>query len=76
MTRERVLSFSLVLCLGFLLLVSLVASAALGASGNFMASLLPWHVFLLESVNFLLSLGVTALLLAMIFKYLPDTEIA
>jgi membrane protein len=30
----------------------------------------------LESVNFLLSLGVIALLLAMIFKYLPDTEVA
>ena len=41
-----------------------------------MAPLRPWHVFLLESVNFLLSLGVIALLLAMIFKYLPDTEIA
>jgi membrane protein len=74
--RERVLSFSLVLCLGFLLLMSLAVSAALGAVGNFIAPLLPWHVFLLESVNFVLSLGVIALLLAMIFKYLPDTEIA
>jgi membrane protein len=74
--RERVLSFGLVLCLGLLLLVSLAVSAALGAVGNFMAPLRPWHVFLLESVNFLLSLGVIALLLAMIFKYLPDTEIA
>jgi membrane protein len=74
--RERVLSFSLVLCLGFLLLMSLAVSAALGAVGNFIAPLLPWHVFLLESVNFVLSVGVIALLLAMIFKYLPDTEIA
>lgn len=74
--RERFLSFGLVLCLGFLLLVSLVVSAALGAVGNFIAPLLPWPVFLLESVNFLLSLGVIALLLALIFKYLPDTEIA
>jgi membrane protein len=74
--RERFLSFGLVLGLGFLLLVSLVVSAALGAVGNFIAPLLPWPVFLLESVNFLLSLGVIALLLALIFKYLPDTEIA
>ena len=74
--RERFLSFGLVLGLGFLLLVSLVVSAALGAVGNFIAPLLPWPVFLLESVNFLLSLGVIALLLAMIFKYLPDAEIA
>jgi membrane protein len=56
--------------------VSLVVSAALGAVGNFIAPLLPWPVFLLESVNFFLSLGVIALLLALIFKYLPDTEIA
>ena len=74
--RERVFSFALVLVLGFLLLVSLVVSTALGAAGNFMAPLLPWPVFLLESVNFLLSSGVIALLLAVIFKYLPDTEIA
>jgi membrane protein len=74
--RERFLSFGLVLGLGFLLLVSLVVSAGLGAVGNFIAPLLPWPVFLLESVNFTLSLGVIALLLAMIFKYLPDAEIA
>jgi membrane protein len=74
--RERFLSFGLVLGLGFLLLVSLVVSAALAAVGNFITPLLPWPVFLLESVNFLLSLGVIALLLAMIFKFLPDAEIA
>jgi YihY family inner membrane protein len=33
-------------------------------------------VFLLESVDFLLSFGAITLLLAMIFKFLPDTEIA
>ncbi len=74
--RERFLSFGLVLGLGFLLLVSLVVSAALGAVGNFIAPLLPWPIFLLESVNFLLSLGVIAMLLAMIFRFLPDAEIA
>ena len=74
--RERFLSFGLVLGLGFLLLVSLVVSTALGAVGEFMAPLLPWPVFMLELVNFLLSLGVIALLLAMIFRYLPDVDIA
>src|SRR5271157_4921599 len=74
--RERFLSFGLVLGLGFLLLVSLVVSAALGAVGTFIAPLLPWPVFLLEAVNFFLSLGVIAVLLALIFKYLPDTDIA
>jgi membrane protein len=74
--RERFLSFGLVLGLGFLLLVSLVVSAALGAVGNFIAPLLPWPVFMLEAINFLISLGVVALLLALIFKYLPDADMA
>jgi len=74
--RERFLSFGMVLGLGLLLLVSLVVSAALGAAGNLIAPLLPWPVFMLEAANFLLSLGVIALLLAMIFKYLPDADIA
>ena len=74
--RERFLSFGLVLGLGFLLIVSLVVSAALGAVGNFITPLLPWPVFMLEAVNFFLSLVVIALVLAMIFKYLPDADIA
>ncbi len=74
--RERFWSFGMVLGLGFLLLASLVVSAALGAAGNVIGPLLPWQVFLLESLNLLLSFGVIALLLAMIYKYLPDTEIA
>jgi membrane protein len=74
--RQRFLSFGLVLGLGFLLIVSLVVSAGLGAVGNFITPLFPWPVFMLEAVNFVLSLGVIALLLAMIFKYLPDAHIA
>ena len=74
--RQRFLSFSLVLGTGFLLLLSLVSSAALGAVERFMGHLLPWPVFLLELVDFLLSFGVITLLLALIFKLLPDTQIA
>jgi membrane protein len=74
--RQRFLSFSLVLGTGFLLLLSLVASAALEAVSRFMGYLLPWPVFLMESVDFLFSFGVITLLLAAIFRLLPDTEIA
>lgn len=74
--RERFLSFGLVLGLGCLLLASLVASAALGGAGNLIVPRLPWVVSMLEALNFLLSLGVIAMLLAMIFKYLPDADIA
>ena len=74
--RQRFLSFSLVLGTGFLFLLSLVSSIALGAVERFLGYLLLWPVFLWESVDFLLSFGVITLLLAAIFRLLPDTEIA
>jgi len=74
--KQRFLSFSLVLGTGFLLLLSLISSAALGAVQRFMGHILPWPVFLLESVDFLFSFAVITLLLAMIFKLLPNTQIA
>jgi len=43
---------------------------------NVIVPLLPWPGFWLESANFLLSLGIIALLLAMILKYLPDAAVA
>jgi membrane protein len=74
--RQRFLSFTLVLVLGFLLMVSFVASAALGAAGNLMVPLLPGSLFMLQGLNFLLSLAVIWLLLAVIFKILPDAPVA
>jgi len=74
--RQRLLSFVLVLGTGFLLLVSLVLSAVIAAVGRFTEHLLPVPAPLLESVNFLVSSGVITLLFAIIFKVLPDAEIA
>jgi membrane protein len=74
--RKRFWSFGLVLCTGLLLMLSLVSSAALGAAGKLMEHLLPKPVFLVEAVDFLLSFGAITLLLAMIFKFVPDTEVA
>jgi membrane protein len=74
--RQRFFSFGLVLGTGFLLMVSLVISAVLGAAGRFVGHLLPGPVVLLESFTALLSFGVITVLLAMIFKFLPATKIA
>jgi membrane protein len=74
--RKRFWSFSLVLCTGLLLMLSLVSSAALGAVGKLTEHLLPKPVFLVEAVDLLLSFGAITLLLAMIFKFVPDTEVA
>ena len=74
--KQRFLSFSLVLCTGVLLLFSLVSSAALGAVKRSMGHQLPLPVFFLESVDFIFWCAVIALLLAAVFRLLPDAEIA
>lgn len=72
--RDRALSFVMVLVVAFLLLVALVVSAALAALGPRLDTLAP--AGLLYAVNALVSVGVITLLFAMIFKILPDVEVA
>jgi membrane protein len=74
--RDRFLSFTMVLGVGFLLLVSLILSAALAGLVNFVGSLLPGIAGLLQFANFVLSFAVTTLLFALIYKVLPDVKIA
>ncbi|KAA6464921.1 YihY/virulence factor BrkB family protein [Acidobacteria bacterium AB60] len=71
MLKERVFSFGLVLAVGFVLLVSLVVSAALTAISQFFSHLLPIPPILLEIFNNLVSLVGIALLFAAILKYVP-----
>jgi membrane protein len=73
--RTRLRSFTLVLVVGFLLLVSLVVSAALSAVQEFMQGQLPGIPVVWQVGNFLLSFGVIAFLFAMIYKYLPDVQL-
>jgi len=74
--KDRFLSLTMVLGVGFLLLVSLVLSAALALLGKYFAGVLPLHPLVLEVMNFVLSFGVITLLFALMFKILPDVEIA
>ncbi len=74
--KERFLSFTAVLGVGFLLLVSLLLSAALAAMGKYVGGLLPFSELVLQVTNGVISLGVTILLFALIFKILPDVQIA
>ena len=73
--RKRLLSASMVAVIGFLLLVSLAASAMLNAIGAYLGGVLPVSAFILETVNFLVSFGVITLLFAAIYKVLPDIDI-
>ena len=74
--KDRLLSFALIVGIGFLLLVSLALSAGLAALGNFMTGLLPAQETLWQWINFGVSFGVITLLFAMIFKVLPDVKVA
>jgi membrane protein len=73
--RDRFFSFTLVLGVAFLLLVSLVVSAALAAIGAYLSHTLPGGAVLWQAVNLLISLGVTTLLFATIYKVVPDVTI-
>lgn len=74
--RLRAVSFSMVLVIAFMLLVSLVLSAALAALGKFLGNSLPIPSVILQTANFMLGFGVISLLFALIFKVLPDIRIA
>ena len=73
--RARVLSFGLILGLAFLLMVSLSISAGISAFGSFASGLLPGWEVLLQVVNMALAVGITTVLFAMIFKFMPSVEI-
>ena len=73
--RNRVLSFAMILVLGFLLLVSLVLSAVLAAVGQSIGGVISSQEMILRAVNFVLSFGAVSLLFALIFKLLPDVKI-
>jgi membrane protein len=66
----------MVLGIGFLLLASLVVSAAMSAFGEYISTRWPLADFWLGLINFVLSFLVITLLFAMIFKYLPEIQIA
>jgi membrane protein len=74
--RARLLSFGLILGLVFLLMVSLAVSAAVAAIGAFTSELMPGTEVLLQLLNLAVSLGITTVLFAMIFKVMPSTPIA
>ena len=73
--RARVFSFGLILGLAFLLMVSLSVSAGLAAFGSLVGGLLPGQEVLLQLLNVAVSVGVTTVLFAMIFKLMPTAKV-
>ena len=73
---NRLLSFSLIISLGFLLIVSLVANALMDILNERLTRYFPdTMVYVIYGVNVVMLLGVISLLFAVIFKVLPDGKI-
>jgi membrane protein len=73
--KSRLLSFGMVLSIGFLLLVSLLLSALLAGIFKYVAGLLPAPGILLHALELVVSLAVITTLCAMIFKVLPKVRL-
>ncbi len=74
--RTRLLSFGVILGVGFLLIVSLVASAAIAAVGLIWDHWLGGTETLLQALNFVVGFGVITTLFALIYKLLPSVRLA
>lgn len=76
MVFNRLLSFSVVVSLGFLLLVSLFINGLMDMLITRLTAMFPeLTVIMVYGFNIILTFGITALLFAMIFKVLPDAHI-
>jgi len=74
--RDRSLSFGFILVVGFLLLVSLLLTAGIAFVGKQFGAMVPGMEALIQILNSILSLAVITLLFGMMFKILPDANIA
>ncbi len=75
MLKYRFFSFSMVLGIGFLLLVSLVISASLSYLGGVVGNYFPLPEFLLQVASLLILFAVITVLFALIYKFVPDVHI-
>ena len=74
--RKRILSFSMVLAIGFLLLASLVFSAVITTLSKFEIGIFSNFSFIWGLLDTGISFGLITLLFALIYRYLPDVKIS
>lgn len=74
--KVRLFSFGLIISIAFLLLISLVLSSLISSLGSWIEQYwLQSSWLLFETLNLFLSLGIIALLFAVMFKILPDAKV-
>jgi membrane protein len=75
MVRTRLLSFGLIMGIGFLLMVSLVASAVFAALAKWWAPVFGGWTALAQGINFLFGFAITVVGFAMIYKLMPRARV-
>ena len=71
--KEQILSFAMVVGVGFLLLVSLIATAIIGALGKFATGYVPASA--IQTINSLITLIGITLLFAVIYRFVPQQRL-
>jgi membrane protein len=74
--KARLLPFTLVCGTAFLLLASLVVSAVLSSVSRAATGWMPGTDLLVQTANFAVTFGLLTLLFAMIFRWLPEADLA
>jgi membrane protein len=74
--KDRFFTFSMVLGTGFMLLTSLVISAVISGIGTYMNGWLPGWEAAVQVINFFISFAIITVLFGLIFRYVPDADIA
>jgi membrane protein len=75
LVHSRLLSFGMILVIGFLLTVTLVASAAVVAFGTWWAPIFAGWAMLAEAINFVFSFALVTVTFALIYKIMPRVRI-
>ena len=73
--RQRLLSFAIVLVIGFLLMVSLLISAVLGSLHSYLDLSMSTAAIVWQLLDLAMSFGLSTVLIALMFRYLPDAEV-
>lgn len=73
--KERFFSLTMVLGMGFLLVVSLLFNAGLSALGARFGSRIPGGEWLWHAVHFVVSFGLSMVLFSLMFKVIPDVKV-
>lgn len=76
LVQTRILSFGVILSLGFVLLVSLIVDASIAFLKDFLSSYISTEfVFIAQIVNAILSFGIITSVFALIYRFLPDVRV-